>query len=95
MATQKFNVISCASSAKVTGMFNSKIQTKGSVSTSLGVLGTQTKTKQQTYYFQSNSQFAINSQVDVDIDLYNVEEKPFTLPSTGEVFKLKWLVGMK
>ena len=65
---------------------------------SQGNLGTRVTKSQSTYYFASDKQFTAGEQVNIDVDLFNIETKNFTIPegeNAGEVVSLKFLAGLK
>lgn len=91
---QNFKVIQ-SKPTKKPGLFFTKIQSKAPVTTSMGIFGQRTTEKQETYYVFGNTQMPVNGDIQLDINQWVVEQQPFTLPETGEVVQLKYLVGMK
>ena len=81
----KFTVISSNPSNEGT-TFVTKIQGNKVVN----VLGVN-KTSQVTYYISLPQQVEVNKEFDVDLSQFNIVERPFESPTTGEIIQLKWL----
>jgi hypothetical protein len=56
----------------------------------VNVLGVN-KTSQVTYYISLPQQVEVNKEFDVDLSQFNIVERPFESPTTGEIIQLKWL----
>ena len=79
-----FKVIS--SNPNQTGGFVTKINHSVTVATFAG-----DKVKSETYYISGSKQLTIDSEVNVDLDMFKVVEHPFENPTTSEEIMLKWL----
>ncbi len=85
MTNVTFNVVSSNPNQK--NGFVTKINRETSVATPFGV-----KTKKETYYVSGSTQLKPNEKVDVDIDMFRIQEYGFVPDiQTGEVITLKWL----
>ena len=49
------------------------------------------KVKNETYYISGSNQLTVDTEVEVDLGMFNVVEHPFESPATGEIIQLKWL----
>ena len=81
----KFTVIS-SNPSNEGNTFVTKIQSNKVVN----VLGVN-KTSQVTYYISLPQQVEVNKEFDVDLSQFNIVERPFESPTTGEIIQLKWL----
>lgn len=54
------------------------------------VLGIE-KINKITYYVALPAAAKVGSEHEINLDLFNVVERPFEVPDTGEVIMLKWL----
>jgi hypothetical protein len=66
-----------------------KLQTK--METKIGPL---TVGRQQTYYVASSTPATVGEEINLDLNLFDVEERDFKIKegeNAGEVLKLKWL----
>jgi len=58
----------------------------------LGILGK--KTKKETMYISTTKQPAVDAEVELDMDMFRIQEYPFVIPegeNEGEEIMLKWL----
>ncbi len=78
----KFKVIS--SNPNQNNGFVTKISNETKVNTFVGE-----KTKKTTYYISGSKQLTPDTEVDVNLDFFEVREYPFEIE--GEVVMLKWL----
>lgn len=81
---KKFTVKSSNKNEK--GGFVTKITSEVEVKTPFSM-----KTKKETYYVSGTDQLEVGSAIDVDMDMFRVQEYPFEQPDTGETIMLKWL----
>lgn len=58
-------------------------------SVDLGILGV--KESKVTYYISTPKQVKLDTEVELNMDLFNVVEHPFEHPESGETIQLKWL----
>ena len=75
------------SNATQKGTFITKLVAEHKVD--LGPLGM--KTKKETYYISTEAQCATDTEIKLDMSLFNVVERPFKAEDSGEVVMLKWL----
>ena len=83
-----FNIVSIG---EVTSNGNRivKMQNKIEVSTPMG-----TMRRSETYYAavkDGDVSVSVDESVDIDLAMFNVVERPFAHPETGEEIMLKWL----
>jgi hypothetical protein len=49
------------------------------------------KVKNETFYISGSNQLTVDTEVEVDLSMFNIVEHPFEHPTTGEIIQLKWL----
>lgn len=66
-----------------------KLQNRQEVETPLGVMRSS-----ETYYAAVKADqvaVEVGQEIEIDMELFNVTEREFALPETGEIVMLKWL----
>lgn len=94
MNTIKVTVLKCTPSTKNQGV---NIVTVRNVAEGVQALGTTLTGTQSTYYMATTGPVAVGSQHELNMDLYQVTERPYQVADkvTGEIktLQLKWLRG--
>ena len=81
----KFKVIS-SNPSNEGKTFVTKINHTTTVETVFG-----TKSKNEAFYVSGTKQVPVGTEIDVDLNQFQVKEYPYTNESTGETMQLKWL----
>lgn len=85
---KKFAVVSCTQTDKGDG-FIVKFQHQSDKTADLG-FATKTQKHQETYYIKLDTAVDVDSEHELNLDLFDIKERPFTTDE-GETVQLKWL----
>lgn len=82
----KLTVVKCTES--VNGGYVAKLQSPSEI---VVVCGLPMQTSQQTYYAKTTVEQAVDTEFDIDLEMFDVNLREYTNPETGELLYLKWL----